>query len=62
VKIATFPYHAVLPLRLAIEAAKNSEIWENLGRLMDHELERKKNKEEWKMFQNEVSSFKTMYI
>ena len=41
-------------VRLALEAAKNSQIWENLHLLMDHEAERKKNIEEWSFFQREV--------
>ena len=52
--LGTFPYHAIMPLRLALEAAKNSQIWENLHLLMDHEAEIKKNIEEWSFFQREV--------
>jgi hypothetical protein len=46
-----------MPLRLSIEASKNSEIWKKVETLMDHEVERKKNQEEWNMFEREVKEF-----
>ena len=52
---SAFPYHVVLPLRLAVEAANRTQIWELLGQLMDHEAERRQNDEEWDMFESEVS-------
>ena len=44
-----------MPLRLAIEACKESLTWKQFENLMDHEMERKENKEEWNMFEKEVN-------
>ena len=46
-----------MPLRLSIECSKNSEIWKKVETLMDHEDERKKDLEEWNMFEREVKTF-----
>ena len=51
------PFQAVMPLRLAIEASQNSWTWKQFEHLMDHEMERKENAEEWNMFEREVSKF-----
>ena len=43
-----------MPLRLAIEASKETWTWKQFENLMDHQMERKENKEEWNMFEKEV--------
>ena len=44
-----------MPLRLAIEASKETWTWKQFENLMDHQMERKENKEEWNMFEKEVN-------
>ena len=43
-----------MPLRLAMEASKDSAIWKRVELLMDHLDDRKRNFEEWNMFETEV--------
>ncbi len=54
--LPAYPYQVILPLRLGIEATKDSWTWKQFENLMDHEMERKKNEEEWNMFDNEVKN------
>ena len=51
---SSHPFQVIMPLRLAIEASKDSWTWKQFENLMDHEMERKQNKEEWNMFEKEV--------
>jgi len=41
-------------LRLLLLRDQGSNVWQQIDLLMDHETERRKNVEEWEMFQKEV--------